>query len=99
MSTPAESSQHTSESLAERSRAQLVRGRERVLNVLEPHLGHEHALERANNIAQALAVEDAEPAEVAFEMLRQLPSELRRKVAHAVQRAWLTELEPSAVFP
>lgn len=81
------------EAQAERSRAVLMRGRERVRDVLEPHMGHEQALERANNIAQALALEDAEPEEVAFEMLRQLPSDTRRKLAHAVRRAWLSELE------
>jgi hypothetical protein len=70
-----------------------MRGRERVRDVLEPHLGREHALERANNIAQALALEDAEPEAVAFEMLRQLPTETRQRVAVAVRSAWLQELE------
>jgi len=82
-----------SEECAERPRAVLMRGRERVRDVLEPHLGHEQALERANNIAQALALEDAEPWVVAFEMLRQLPGDVRRALAHAVERAWVTELE------
>ena len=76
----------------ERPHAVLVRGRERVRDVLEPHLGPAHALERANNIAQALALEDAEPREVAYEMLRQLPSETRRELACAVQRVWLDEV-------
>jgi hypothetical protein len=74
---------------AERSRAVLMRGRERVRDVLEPHLGPAHALERANNIAQALALEDAEPDVVAFEMLRLLPAEARHSLAAAVRRAWL----------
>jgi hypothetical protein len=74
----------------ERSRAVLMRGRERVRDVLEPHLGPTHALERANNIAQALALEDAEPFMVAFEMLRQVPDDARRTLASSVHRAWLT---------
>jgi hypothetical protein len=67
----------------------LVRGRERVRGVLEPHLGPMHALERANNIVQALAFDDLEPQRVAFEMLRQLPEAERSVVANLVQRAWL----------
>jgi hypothetical protein len=93
MGTYADWGEQTEEACAERSRAVLMRGRERVRDVLEPHLGHEHALERANNIAQALALEDAEPQAVAFEMLRQLPGDVRRALASAVERAWLTELE------
>lgn len=72
----------------ERSYAVLIRGRERVRDVLEPHLGPAHALERANNIAQALVFEDTEPKGVAHEMLRALPSEVRSVVAEAVQRAF-----------
>lgn len=78
----------------ERPRDVLMRGRERVRDVLEPHLGATHALERANNIAQALALEEAEPFVVAFEMLRQLPADARRMLASSVRRAWLAvELE------
>jgi hypothetical protein len=73
----------------ERSRNVLMRGRERVRDVLEPHLGETHALERANNIAQALALEEEQPDNVAFEMLRELPVDLRRRIAAAVRRAWL----------
>ena len=73
----------------ERSRTVLMRGRERVRDVLEPHLGAIHALERANNIAQALAAEDAQPELVAFEMLRQLPVSNRRELAALVRQAWL----------
>lgn len=73
----------------ERSRAVLMHGRERVRDVLEPHLGAAHALERANNIAQALAQQDAQPDAVAFEMLRQLPGDARKKLATAVRVAWL----------
>jgi hypothetical protein len=73
----------------ERSPAVLRLGCERVRDVLEPHLGKAHALERANNIAQALALEEAQPDAVAFEMLRQLPSDARRTLAAAVRREWL----------
>jgi hypothetical protein len=73
----------------ERSRAVLLLGRERVRDVLEPHLGKACALERANNIAQALALEEAQPDDVAFEMLRKLPGEERKKLAAAVRREWL----------
>ncbi|MDB4975167.1 MAG: hypothetical protein JWN48_3508 [Myxococcaceae bacterium] len=78
-----------SRAAGERSPAVLMLGRERVRDVLEPHLGATCALERANNIAQALAIEDAQPDAVAFEMLRQLPGEARRRLAAAVRREWL----------
>jgi hypothetical protein len=80
---------------AERTYAVLIRGRERVRSVLEPHLGPAHALERANNIAQALVFGDSEPRGVAFEMLRTLPSDVRTALAEAVDRAWVTSVEPS----
>jgi hypothetical protein len=74
----------------EHTYAVLIRGRERVRSVLEPHLGPAHALERANNIAQALVFGDTEPRGVAFEMLRTLPSEVRSELAEAVDRAWVS---------
>ena len=74
----------------EHTYAVLIRGRERVRSVLEPHLGPAHALERANNIAQALVFGDTEPRGVAFEMLRTLPSDVRSQLAEAVNRAWLS---------
>ena len=77
----------------ERSYAWLIQGRERVRSVLEPHLGPQHALERANNIAQALIFADTEPRGVAFEMLRQLPNEVRSTLADAINDAWV---EPSS---
>ncbi|MDB4989632.1 MAG: hypothetical protein JWN04_4810 [Myxococcaceae bacterium] len=73
----------------ERSHAVLLLGRERVRDVLAPHLGDSRALERANNIAQALALEDAQPDAVAFEMLRQVPADARRRLAAEVRRQWL----------
>jgi hypothetical protein len=74
---------------SERTYAVLIQGRERVRDVLEPHLGAACALERANNIAQALVFEDVEPRTVALEMLRQVPRELRISLADLVTRAWL----------
>ncbi len=71
--------------------AVLIQGRERVRSVLEPHLGASCALERANNIAQALVFEDVEPRTVALEMLRQVPRELRTKLAELVTLAWLDD--------
>lgn len=67
----------------------LVQGRERVRDVLTPHLGANAALERANNIVQALALDDIEPQRVAFEMLRQVPETERAQLARLVTRAWL----------
>jgi len=66
----------------------LIAARERVRLVLEPHLGPQHALERANNITQALVFDDEEPAFVAREMLRHMPSEQLVPLAEAVQRAF-----------
>lgn len=68
----------------------LVRGRERVKDALTPHLGAQTALERANNIVQALAFDDLEPQRVAFEMLRQVPEAERTLLANLVMRAWLS---------
>lgn len=67
----------------------LVRGRERVKDALTPHLGAQTALERANNIVQALAFDDLEPQRVAFEMLRHVPEGERTVLANLVMRAWL----------
>jgi hypothetical protein len=72
----------------ERTYSTLICGRERVRSVLEPHLGPTRALERANNIAQALVYEDTEAHPIALEMLRQLPRELRHELAEAVVQAF-----------
>jgi hypothetical protein len=77
---------------SELSYAVLVRGRERVRDALEPHLGAQHALERANNIVQALALDDVEPQRVAFEMLRHVPETDRQRLATLVTRAWLANV-------
>ena len=82
------SSDRSSNKRRERTYAVLIHGRERVRSVLEPHLGQERALERANNIAQALIYEDSHTHKVALDMLRQLPRDLRLKLADAVDRAF-----------
>jgi hypothetical protein len=69
--------------------AALIHGRERVRSVLEPHLGPMHALERANNIVQALVYEDTPAHPVALEMLRHVPRELRSQLAQAVENAFV----------
>lgn len=69
--------------------AVMMKGRERVRFVLEPVLGAQLALERANNIVQALALDDDEPLRVAFDMLRQVPEERRTDLASQVRLAWL----------
>ena len=66
----------------------LMRARERVRGALEPHLGPVQALERANNITQALVLDHAEPERVAFDMLRQLPRDARRRIAEEVLSEW-----------
>lgn len=82
-------SPHSESAREERTYAVLIRGRECVRSVLEPHLGASSALERANNIAQALIFVDVEPRQVALEMLRQVPMDLRLSLADLVTRAWL----------
>jgi hypothetical protein len=88
METHSESRMHEDAERAQRPYASLIRARERVRRVLEPHLGADHALERANNITQALVFDDAEPAFVAREMLRHVPSAQRCLLAEAVSRAF-----------
>ncbi|MBN1654773.1 MAG: hypothetical protein JXA30_13460 [Deltaproteobacteria bacterium] len=67
-------------------------GRDRITEVLEPHLGPSNALERANNIAQALAFTDDDPAHVALEMLGKTGLANTREVAAKVGQVWLLSL-------
>ncbi len=87
MGTQAERFVYDEPERGQRPYAALIRARERVRRVLEPHLGPAHALERANNITQALVFDDEEPAYVAREMLRHMPSDERGPLAEAVSRA------------
>lgn len=67
----------------------VISARERMRSVLHPHLGEMLALERANNIAQVLLLDTAEPELVADEMLRGVaPPSQRGDLARAVCQAW-----------
>jgi hypothetical protein len=61
--------------------------------VLEPYLGFELARERANNIAQVLAILPEEPSDVAFAMLERTGVPELRQVARAVGLAWRVGVE------
>lgn len=63
-------------------------GRDRVSEVLEPLLGEAAALERANNIVQALVFGARDPAKVATDMLRHSGLKDPNAVAVQVDRAW-----------
>jgi len=63
-------------------------GRDRIQSVLEPLLGFESARERANNIAQVLAIVPEDPAWVAQGMLRASGIVDLDAVAQAVRQAW-----------
>jgi hypothetical protein len=64
-------------------------GRDYMCDVLEPLLGLELARERANNIAQVLALAARDPERVAFGMLRDSGLSDLAPVAAALARAWL----------
>jgi len=63
-------------------------GRDRIIEVLKPHLGHDTAMERANNIAQALVLGAGSPTDVALDMLRHAPLNDKLQIAVEVDRAW-----------
>jgi len=67
---------------------QLFLARDRVRSVLEAHLESQLALERANNIAQALVFEVEDPVDVALAMLRNQPIENIDDVVQQVAEAW-----------
>jgi hypothetical protein len=67
-------------------------GRDRITQVLEPHLGATHALERANNIAQALVLTDDDPAHIALEMLGKTGLRNTSEVAAEVGQVWLSSI-------
>jgi hypothetical protein len=66
----------------------ILMGRDRICAVLEPLLGYELARERANNIAQVLAIATRDPERVALEMLRRTGLGDVTAVAELVARAW-----------
>jgi len=63
-------------------------GRDRVSEVLEPLLGEDLAMERANNIVQALVFGAHDPMRVAIDMLRNAGLPDTPMVAERVDRAW-----------
>lgn len=81
--------------MAARSVSILV-GRDRICEVLEPLLGFELARERANNIAQVLAIAERDPERVALDMLGRTGLGDVAHVAERVSHAWhagLREIE------
>ncbi len=70
-------------------------GRDRMSAVLEPLLGFELALERANNIAQVLVFSADDVAGVAFGMLVSTGLADARRVADQVAQAWQKGVDES----
>jgi hypothetical protein len=68
----------------------ILLGRDRMSAVLEPLLGFELARERANNIAQVLALATHDPEAVALGMLRSTGLSDIAPIAAEVARAWHT---------
>jgi hypothetical protein len=66
----------------------ILAGRDRISEVLSRFLEDELALERANNIAQALLFSTEEPEEIALQMLRGTGLTNLQQVARAVSQAW-----------
>jgi hypothetical protein len=66
----------------------ILLGRDRMCAVLEPFLGSELARERANNIAQVLALAEHDPECVALGMLRGTGLGDIEELAAEVSRAW-----------
>ena len=66
----------------------ILLGRDRMCAVLEPFLGSELARERANNIAQVLALSEHDPEHVAIGMLRGTGLGDVARIATEVSRAW-----------
>lgn len=67
----------------------ILLGRDRMCAVLEPLLGRELARERANNIAQVLALSEHDPERVAAGMLRGTGLGDLTSIASQVSQAWL----------
>ena len=70
----------------------ILLGRDRMYAVLEPFLGFELARERANNIAQVLALATHDPESVALGMLRSTGLGDIAPIAAEVARAWKAAL-------
>ena len=70
----------------------ILRGRDQMNVVLEQYLAPVNALERANNIAQAIALGAGNPASIAREMLKNSGLNDPATVAVEVARAWAAAL-------
>jgi hypothetical protein len=66
----------------------ILRGRDRMSDVLAQYLAPVCALERANNIAQALVLGADDPVGIAAEMLKDLGIHNMTSVANEVGHAW-----------
>jgi len=62
--------------------------REEMCSILAPHLEQQDALERANNIAQALLLDDRNPRESVRSMLGVIPTNDQGSVAHEICSVW-----------
>jgi len=74
--------------MAHKDKLSIRIGRDLIIEVLKPHLGPDIAMERANNIAQALVLGAGNPTDVAFDMLRQTRVNDKLRIAVEVDRAW-----------
>ena len=74
--------------MAHKDKLSIRVGRDMITEVLRPHLGPDTALERANNIAQALVLGAGSPTDVALDMLRHTHVDNKLKIAVEVGRAW-----------
>jgi hypothetical protein len=68
----------------------VINGRDQITHVLGRYLEPKRALERANNIAQALVLGSDDPADIAFEMLDDLGLNNMAAIAAEVGKAWAT---------
>jgi len=76
--------------MAHKDKLSIKVGRDLIIEVLRPHLGPDTALERANNIAQALVLGAGSPTDVALDMLRHTHVDDKLKIAVEVGRAWMS---------
>ncbi len=74
--------------MAHKDKLSIRVGRDLIIEVLKPHLGHDTAMERANNIAQALVLGAGSPTDVALDMLRHTRVNDKLRIAVEVDRAW-----------
>lgn len=76
----------------ELSASQIQLARDRIQTILEFYLEKNVAFERANNIAQALALGNEDPTEVALDMLKHQGIKNLYKVVILVAQAWYDQI-------